>query len=186
MASSQEGIILMYKHIFFQGINSWRLNLSRTCPVFRVVQMQDFILQYPHLCMGKCDWKQKFIFLHLWLDQHLTWHFKYCYLKYLVKTSSWTKPPPPLQKQQTRCVLESFRGKSKFMSERWTRSSFDGLQKLPDSFQHREFHRHQIQEQPAQIFYFLEVLINLTPLASCLDKTIATHNFFRTGNWWCC
>lgn len=108
-ASSLKVIILMYKHVFFQRINSWRLNLSRICPVFRVVQMQDFILQYPHIYTGKYDWKQKFIFLHLWLDQHLTWHFKYCYLKYLVKMSSWTKPPhlPYKNNKQGGCLKVS-------------------------------------------------------------------------------
>lgn len=89
----------MWKTYFFQGLNSWRLNLSRICPVFRVVQMQDLIFQSHHLCTGKYDWKQKFTFLHLWLD-HLLMHFKHLALKYLVKMPSWTKYPHPLQKQR--------------------------------------------------------------------------------------
>lgn len=127
----------MKKH-FFQEINGQSLNLSRIPSVSRV-----FILQSHHLCTGKYNWKQKFIFLHIWLDQLLTRHFKHLYLKYLVKMPFWTKHQHPLQKRHKRQTPEGFRdkSKSKFTCDRLTRSTFYGLQKLSNFFQHRELRR---------------------------------------------
>ena len=174
---------LNVKTHFFQGINSWRINLFSICPVFRVVQAQDFILQSHQLCTGKYDWKQKFIFSHLWLDQLLTWHFKHLYLKYLVKMPSWTKYPYSLQKKPwDRCLKVWDKCKSKFTCDRWTRPIFHELQKITWLFPAQGVTQGQVKHQSAQNLTSSKSYIWHISCTTFRWNSIAAHNFFRTAS----